>query len=154
MVLCIWTQLPSRGPRRLQYLRKTTPRVSKALPKISANSQGLFRFLGSCVLKLLRNKILPAVSVNKGCHSHRRLQPPPTVSWWALRELRKETKNTCHRAAIRLQPRPKVSPEQTQDLKTWDTGPRELRRVSKEWLRWAQILASCRKALNSLIWDT
>ena len=45
------------------------------------------------------------------------------VSRWALRELRKESKNTCHPAAIRLQPLPKVSPEETQDVKTQDTWP-------------------------------
>ena len=43
-------------------------------------------------------------------HSHERLQPPLTVSGWAPREIRKE-KNTCHLAAIRLQPLPMVSPE-------------------------------------------
>lgn len=36
----------------------------------------------------------------------------PRVSQGALRELRKETKNTCHPAAIRLQPLSKVSPQQ------------------------------------------
>ena len=35
-----------------------------------------------------------------------------------------EGKNTCHLAAIRLQPLPVVSPEETQDVKTKDTGPR------------------------------
>ena len=38
----------------------------------------------------LRNGIFPAISVNKGRHSHHWLQPPQKVSWWALRELRKE----------------------------------------------------------------
>ena len=41
---------------------------------------------------------------------------------WELRELRKETKNTCHPAAIRLHPPPmNVSP---QDVKTQDIGTR------------------------------
>ena len=35
-----------------------------------------------------------------------------------------EGKNTCHLAAIRLQPLPLVSPEETQDVKTQDIGPR------------------------------
>ena len=35
-----------------------------------------------------------------------------------------EGKNTCHLAANRLQPLPTVSPEETQDMKTQDTGPR------------------------------
>ena len=34
-----------------------------------------------------------------------------------------EGKNTCHLATIRLQPLPTVSPEETQDMKTQDTGP-------------------------------
>ena len=35
-----------------------------------------------------------------------------------------EGKNTCHLAAIRLQPLPMVSPEETRDGKTQFTGPR------------------------------
>ena len=35
-----------------------------------------------------------------------------------------EGKNACHLAAIRLQPLPMVSLEETQDVKTQDTGPR------------------------------
>ena len=35
-----------------------------------------------------------------------------------------ERKNTCHLAPIRLQPLPKVSPEETQDETAQDTGPR------------------------------
>ena len=35
-----------------------------------------------------------------------------------------EEKNTCHLAAIRLQPLPMLSPEESQDVKTQDTGPR------------------------------
>ena len=41
----------------------------------------------------------------------------------ALKELRKETKNTCHLAAIRLQPLLTARPEETQVVKTLDTGP-------------------------------
>jgi len=68
----------------------------------------------------VRNGIFSATSVNKGCHSHQQLQPPPKVS---LRKLRKEM-NTCHLAAISLQPRLTVSPEGTQGVKTEDTGHR------------------------------
>ena len=32
-------------------------------------------------------------------------------------------KNTCHLTAIRLQPLPTVSPDETPDVKTEDTGP-------------------------------
>ena len=35
-----------------------------------------------------------------------------------------EGNNTCHLAAIVLQSLPRVSPEETQDVKTQDTGPR------------------------------
>ena len=35
-----------------------------------------------------------------------------------------EGKNTCHLAAFKLQPLPTVSPEETQDMKTQDTGLR------------------------------
>ena len=34
-----------------------------------------------------------------------------------------EGKNTCHLAAIRLQPLPTVSSDETQDVKTQDVGP-------------------------------
>ena len=86
------------------------------------------------------NGIFPAISVNKGCHSRQRLQPS-NVSQWALRKLRAE-KNTRHLAAVRLQPLPAVSAEETQGVKTQDTGPRWLRCISKEWFQWAQTLAS------------
>ena len=36
--------------------------------------------------------------------------PSNTASWWALRELRKETKTVYHLSAIRLQPHLTVSP--------------------------------------------
>ena len=35
-----------------------------------------------------------------------------------------EEKNTCHLAAIRLQPLPAVNLEETQVMETQDTGPR------------------------------
>ena len=92
--------------------------------------------------------------MNKGCHSHQRLQPPLKESWWALRELRKG-KNTCHPAALRLQPLPAVSPAETQDVKIQDTGPRELRCLSKEGFNEPRLLhlPIHRKVLNSLTWD-
>ena len=40
--------------------------------------------------------------------------------------------STCCLAAIRLQSPPTLSPEETRDEKTQDTGPRQLRCVSKE----------------------
>ena len=53
-----------------------------------------------------------------------------------------EGKNTYHLAAIRLQPLPIVSPGETQNVKTQDTGPRQLRCISKEWFQWAYTFAS------------
>ena len=53
-----------------------------------------------------------------------------------------EGKNTFHLAAIRLQPLPMVSLEETQDVKAQDTGPRQMRCISKEWFQWAWTLAS------------
>ena len=63
----------------------------------------------------LRNGTLPAISVNKRCHNHQWLQSS-NVSPWALRTLSKEN-NTFHLASIRLEPLPKVSPEEIPDLK-------------------------------------
>ena len=65
---------------------------------------------------LVINGTLPAISVNKGCHGRQRLQPSNVSP-----ERTQEGKNTCHLAAIRLQPLPTVSPE---DVKTQDAGPR------------------------------
>ena len=53
-----------------------------------------------------------------------------------------EGTDTCHLAASRLQPLPIMSPEETQDVKTQDTGPRQLTCISKEWFQWAQTFAS------------
>ena len=39
---------------------------------------------------LVRSRIFPALSINKGCHRHQKLQPLGMVNWWALREFRKE----------------------------------------------------------------
>ena len=47
-------------------------------------------------------------------------------------EENQEGKNTCHLAAIRLQPYSTVSPEETQDVKTQDTGSRWVRYISEE----------------------
>ena len=52
-----------------------------------------------------RNTVFPAISVNKGGHSHQRLQPSK-VNIWALRKLRAEN-SICQLASSRLQPFPK-----------------------------------------------
>ena len=77
----------------------------------------------------MRNGTFTAISVNKICRSQV-LQPPPN-ELVSLEETQ-ERKNTCHLAAIGLQPLSMVTPEETQDVKTQDTDPRELRCVSKE----------------------
>ena len=71
--------------------------------------------------------------------------------WWALRELREETRNTHYLVAIRLQPPWMVQLEETQDEKTRDPGPRELRKDFSEPKR--LHLPIHRKALNSLTGD-
>ena len=43
-----------------------------------------------------------------------------------------ERKDSCHPAAVRLQPRSAVSPEDTQDVKIQDTGPKWLRCIIRE----------------------
>lgn len=92
----------------------------------------ILRIPNFCILKLqhstwhklgMRNKILVAISVNKRYHSHRQLQPLPRVSQWALRGIRKETQNTSHLVAIRLQTLSMENPEETQTVKTQDTDP-------------------------------
>ena len=59
-------------------------------------------------------------------------QPPAIAAELVSPEGAQEGKNTCHLAAIRLQPLPVVHPEETQDVKMQDTGPRQLRCISKE----------------------
>ena len=73
----------------------------------------------------------------QGCSSHQ----PSSVSLYALRELRKE--NICYLAANNYSLSQCDSwGKEAQDVKTQDTGPKELRCISKEWLQWAQTLAS------------
>ena len=105
---------------------------------------------------VLRNGILPGISINKGHHNHQRLQPLPMVNWYLLREC-KEEENTCHQAAIRLQPLPTVSPEGAQDVKKQGYLPqiaemhmRGMTSVNTD----SCIFLHIKKALNSLIIDT
>ena len=65
---------------------------------------------------------------------------PPNESFWVPRAPRKEN-NIHYLAPIRLQPLPTVSTENS-GVKTQDTGPRQWRCTWKEWLQWAQALAS------------
>ena len=98
---------------------------------------------------ILRNGLFPAISVNKGCHQW--LQPS-NMSWWTQRKLRKE--NTCHLAAIRLKPRPIVSPEETQDVQDRVPAPDSWGAYQEDDFSEPRLLhhPTYRKALNSLIW--
>ena len=57
---------------------------------------------------------------------------PTTADELLSPEGTQEGKNICYLAAIRLQPLPTVNPEKSQDMKTEDIGPRQLRCISKE----------------------
>ena len=70
----------------------------------------------------MRNGIFPDRSVNKVCQSSA-IAATANSELVSPEEIQ-EGKNTCHLAAIRVQPLPMVSPEETQDVKTQDTGPR------------------------------
>ena len=72
----------------------------------------------------LRNEVFPAISVNKGCHSQQRLQPPWRVSEVVSPAGTQEGKNTRRPGALRRQLFPTVSPKGSQHVKTQDTGPR------------------------------
>ena len=83
-----------------------------------------------------------------GYHSHHQLQPS-NVSW-ALRELGKE-KNTCHLAAIKMQPLSAVSPKEVQEVKNRQYWP-QIAEVHIKGMVSVQTLASShtQKGLNSL----
>ena len=100
------------------------------------------------LLWYIRSGLFPAISVNKGGLSHQQLQPPQ----WRAGEPwgnsgRKEYLPSII-AAIRLQSPPAVSPEETQDVKTQDTGPRQLGCIPEEWFQWARTLASTHTAMQ------
>lgn len=85
---------------------------------------------------LLPNQYFQPEKQNIVCHISKQRMSKSSVSIATSKgelvspeKFRKETKNTCHLAAIRLQPLPMVSP---QDVKTQDAGPRQLRCISKE----------------------
>ena len=85
----------------------------------------------------MRNGVFPAISVSKDVIVISD-SSPPNVNFLALRAPGMEN-NTCHLAATRLQPLPMVN---SGCEEMWDTGPRQLRCIWKEWLQWAQTLAS------------
>ena len=64
------------------------------------------------------------------CHIHKKRMPQSSEIVATMNgelvslEGSQEGKDTCYLAAIRLQPLPTVSPEETQDVKTQDSGHR------------------------------
>ena len=103
--------------------------------------------------RIFINGIFPAISIHKECQSHQRLQPS-NMSQWALRKLRAE-KNICYLAAIRLQPLPAVSPEETQMWKYRILAPNGWGAYQRNYFSEPRLLhlPIHRKALNSLTWD-
>ena len=103
------------------------------------------------ILTLLRvwKKMLPAVSVNKGCCSHQPITFQPRWQW-ALRELKVET--GCPPSSHQpLQPPLTVHPEDAEDGETPDLGPDRCTEISEPRLL---HLPKQREAWNSLTWDT
>ena len=78
-------------------------------------------------------------------------------AWWAtihgVTKSRTRLRDWTHTAATRQQPLPMVNTKGTQGVKTQDSGPTELRYISKEWFQWTQTLLTHKRALNSLTWD-
>ena len=64
--------------------------------------------------KKKRNEIFPAISLIRNVTVTSNCSPPVKP---VNPEDTQEGKNTCHLAAIRLQPLPLVSPEETQEVK-------------------------------------
>ena len=77
-----------------------------------------------------RNALAQSEKWNISCHiSKQRMSQSTAVAATTDGELvnsegTQERKNTCHLEAIRLQPLPMVSPEESQDVKTQGSGPR------------------------------
>ena len=94
------------------------------------------------LLGYTRSGIFPAISVNKGSHSCQQLQPPQWRAGEPWGNSGRKEYLPSNIAPIRLQSSPAVSPEETQDVKPRDTGPRRLRCIPKEWLQWALALVS------------
>ena len=86
----------------------------------------------------------------QGFRSQQRLQPPWTVSWWALGH------SGPRGPAIRLQPLPPVSPKGAQDENKANPGQGELGSFWKEWVSGPRLLhlPIHGKAPNSLTWDS
>ena len=97
----------------------------------------------------MRRNISCHISKQKS-HSHQWLQCS-SMSWLALWALRKE-KNTCDLPAIRLQPLLAVSSKKAQDVKTQDTGSRQLKCIWRsDFIEFRLLhLPIQRKPLNSL----
>ena len=68
----------------------------------------------------MRNGIFPATSVNKGCHKSSVIATTADGELVSHEETQ-EGKNTCSNQTAA---NPYGEPEETQDMKTQDTGPR------------------------------
>ena len=111
----------------------------------------------TCHPAAIRRQRPPAVqrSSENTCHPvalrdhlpSRGLQRTPAVQQpWDCRDhlpssSHQTAETTCRPAAFGWHPLPTVSPQETQDGKTQDSGPRKLRYRSKEWFQWAWTLA-------------
>ena len=102
----------------------------------------------------MRNGIFLAISVNKGCHNHQQLQPP-SEGELVRTEGAQEGMNTCHLAAIKLQPLPIMNPEEAQDVKNTGYWPY----ITEVYIKGMTYVGGHlhppmhRKALNFLTWD-
>ena len=94
-----------------------------------------------------RNKILPAISVNKEYHSHHWPQPP--LSWWALEGSKEYLPLNSHQTAVN----PDTEPSECES-----TGylPQVAEMHIKSMMSVSPDLhfSIYRKALNSLTWDS
>ena len=88
---------------------------------------------------------------SNSCPRGKHLRQPSSMSQCSLKKLRKET-NTCHLAAIRLQPLPMMSPEETQDMTymppRYEVHIKEIISVIPDFC----IFPYIKKAINSLTW--
>ena len=103
----------------------------------------------------MRDGIFPAVSVNKGYHSHKQWWPPRMVSWQAPRALRKERArpSSSHQTAATTEGEPGGTPgrENNRVLAPDSWGVHQSNDFSEPRLFYLPIR---RKALNSLTWDS
>ena len=99
---------------------------------------------------LPRNGTFPAISVDKRCHSHQQLQPPHKVSWWVLKELRKERMPASNSHQTTVNPEGGSECEKHRKRVLDNLGAYQGNDFSEP--RLLHLLIH-RKVLNSLTWD-